>query len=436
MAVNKIRLRNLDNEVLDYFRQNQNSITYDDLSQDVVTDIKNNIQVGNVNKYDDNELRTRIINLETNALTKDEAANTYAAQAEYDNSITVDNKIQNAIDSLHIEDTINDRFNNLTSEFVTRTSESITEDLLSYELQMKVNARYENRRPSEGGSGGGDISAGDFTKLQIQVNENTSNIENLNDFVNNNTVLKTDTISTNQLDNEAQTAILHARLDTKLIGMNDLEQGIRDALASTGGSINDTIDAIYQNSQDGQVGFSSFNQSEQKYTVKYGFVFDHSILVIPSSDKLAEAQTLAREENYDYIGDTSNNVIYVYNSENQSWRLDDSSTLFERIVGKLVVRFPGDVLCFCPTANQLKVILDLSEYLENIAIGIDVPSQQDFDSLSSKVDTIEDKVNKEPDYSSLIYYGETQPSDSSVYFWLSTSGTLQIKTSSGWQRVN
>ena len=42
MSINKVRIRNLDDEILNYFRKTEDKIGYDQLNKDVVTEIKNN----------------------------------------------------------------------------------------------------------------------------------------------------------------------------------------------------------------------------------------------------------------------------------------------------------------------------------------------------------------------------------------------------------
>ena len=59
----RIRLRNLDPEVLEYFRKTNEKIGFDGLNSDVVVEIKNDAASGLA--YNDAELRNRIIALET-----------------------------------------------------------------------------------------------------------------------------------------------------------------------------------------------------------------------------------------------------------------------------------------------------------------------------------------------------------------------------------
>ena len=57
MKSQRIRLRNLDNEVLKHFVSINDKITYDSLDELIVTEIKNG---EGTNKYNDSELRSRM----------------------------------------------------------------------------------------------------------------------------------------------------------------------------------------------------------------------------------------------------------------------------------------------------------------------------------------------------------------------------------------
>lgn len=443
MAINKIKLRNLDDEIINYFRQNQAVIGYDDLSSEVVTDIKNNIQQGNVNKYDDQELRQRIIELENNSLSKTEAENTYAAQTNYDTSSVVDSKINNAILTLDINGKIDNKFNTITEDFVTRTAGNITEDLLSYDLQMKVNARYENKRPSEGGSGSSDIGAGEFTKLQIQVNENTNNLTNLQEYVNNNVILKTEAIPLSNLESAAQNLINNARQETDPITINDLDESLRESLASSGRDIHEIINSIYSGAQDGQIAIAQYDTENQRYNLKTEYLCITDLMIFRNAGQFEDAKIEAKNSGFQYLGDVENNTIYQYNQDSDTWTLRQNEDLYQKILGTLVVAHPGNVLCFCMANHNIQVLFDLSEYLMVEEVDQAIEENEVFINLKDKVDQLETKLNEveiaanNPDISNAIYYGDTQPPESSTtYLWVTTSGQLSIKVNSAWQRIS
>ena len=75
MRSDRIRIRNLDREVLEYFRNINQKITFDSLDASIVTEIKNG---EGTNKYNDAELRSRIISLENKKLAAADAENIYA----------------------------------------------------------------------------------------------------------------------------------------------------------------------------------------------------------------------------------------------------------------------------------------------------------------------------------------------------------------------
>ena len=79
MRSDRIRIRNLDREVLEYFRNINQKITFDSLDASIVTEIKNG---EGTNKYNDAELRSRIISLENKKLAAADAENIYAKKVD------------------------------------------------------------------------------------------------------------------------------------------------------------------------------------------------------------------------------------------------------------------------------------------------------------------------------------------------------------------
>ena len=79
MDNNKIKLRNLDEEVINFFRANKEKLDFDDLNQKVL-DVLNNTNA--VNTYDDSGLRSDIAELKSKKIDTIEADSKYALKAE------------------------------------------------------------------------------------------------------------------------------------------------------------------------------------------------------------------------------------------------------------------------------------------------------------------------------------------------------------------
>ena len=98
MRSDRIRIRNLDDEVLRFFRNIDEKITYDALDSTIIEEIKNG---EGTNKYNDSELRSRIISLERNKLASIDAESIYLKRADAYNRQEIDQfneELKNAID--------------------------------------------------------------------------------------------------------------------------------------------------------------------------------------------------------------------------------------------------------------------------------------------------------------------------------------------------
>ena len=175
MDNNKIRLRNLDAEVLEYFKKTEDKISFDDLESNVVEEIKTDASSGLA--YNDEELRNRIIAVEDTYVKTADGDNKYAFKSETYNKSQVDSKLSGL--SNIFDGKLDEKLSISAAEtgYLKNGDNVITETMLSTDLQNKVNARYENKRPDEGS--GSEVSISDFNMLKVAVTTNTTNINNM-----------------------------------------------------------------------------------------------------------------------------------------------------------------------------------------------------------------------------------------------------------------
>ena len=181
MASGKIKKRNLDESLLEYFRNTESKITYDDLDSEVVTDIKNMLASDTVNryvKYNDFELRNKIQLLEKNKLNISDAIDDDLLAEKLE---TMNNSLRSYIRSEMLN-------------YVKNERGTIPEYLLTDELKEKINSRFVNDRsyyvsytsiPSGGGSGDGGY--GDYSQVLAEVQAIKSNLLENTKKVNTNT---------------------------------------------------------------------------------------------------------------------------------------------------------------------------------------------------------------------------------------------------------
>ena len=394
MINNKIKVRNLDPEVLGYFRNNSNKISYDDLDSTVVTDIKNNATSG-ANRYDDTELRNRIITLENDILTKEEADQAYATIANYDTSETVDSKIETAITNLDVEYQIDARINAFAENVFMKEEGAITEEYLSEDLIAKVNARYENRRPgtiNEGGDdpsepgGSSEVTKDEFNRLQTQVTENTEGLSNLQNYVGTNMLLKTEPITLGLLEASIQNVIKTARVKANPITINDLDEHLQDTLAGSSQSITDIVNVMYDESQSGQIPFSYYNWEADSYNVDFKYSFNNNIMVTIGEEYFEEAKEWAALNDIPYVSNTRDSVVYRYDQEASEW-VDDSENgpLYDRISGCFVLSYPNKSLCFYQGQGSVYTVIDMTSVAKKEEVG-------EITALLSRIQDLEEKV--------------------------------------------
>lgn len=433
MSINKVRIRNLDDEILNYFRKTEDKIGYDQLNKDVVTEIKNNKSNTN-SPYDDAELRNRIINIESTMVSKSSANSLYATKKDYDTSIVIDSKIDRAQENMRNE------FDDLKKQFVVKEPGNITEDLLSYDLRRKVNSHTS----STGSSGTGGTS-NDVEELKVQVNRNTSDIASLNNTFSTKVYLKENPIQISDLDRNTRLLINNSRQNDVLIGINDLDQSLKNKLdEKVSGSAQNVIDTMYKNGSSGQVLIVDKTQAGN-FSTQLKHIFRNDIFIFKLDEKYLDnnieqkdpedpenniifdaAKTYAKNNEYTYIANIGKESLLTYNKNTNSWTEDTKpQTVYSNMVGCFVLSYPDNIIYYCKDFRQLIEIFNPNDYVKEQDIENTI---EYFDNLSEKKLDLNSMIDIE---------STTEPKNAqNGTFWVNPSNVTYIKTDSGWVRLS
>lgn len=399
MAINKIKIRNLDEEVFGYFYKTGDKIGYDQLDETVITEIKNN---GTTTGYNDTELRNRIINIENSMVSKTTADSLYAAKTDYDTSEVVDSKIEKAKQDIHME------FDNYKNDFIPMQDGIITENLLSYELKAKVN--YYG--PSSGGGSEEEIPSSDIAELNIKIDKNTYDINSIKNTLNTNVYLKENPITINDLEDNVRLLINNSRQNSDLITIDDLDQALKNKINSgSAASIaaNEVIDAMYQNSESGQVLIASKEDGTETYSVtpKYIFATDVFIfkmdeqyldneIVFESPDDPEEnrtfdsAKTYAQNNGYKYIADLRREILLEYDGNTATWIEHNSpEEVYSKLSGSFVISYPDDIVSYCKKLRDTIEVFNPNEFVKEQEIENII---EYFDDLDGRLTAIEENT--------------------------------------------
>lgn len=188
-SINKIRERNLDEELLNRLFFKDQKISFDNLSASVVSAIKSGTNAKTA--YNDEELRNRIASLESSRITIASADEKYVSKATH---IPTNNEISTEISAKFKE--WEKKVADVLNKKVNLANGVIDESMLTPELKYKVNARYNNLYNNNSGN---EI-ANDLSELTFQINKNTESLGRLDDYVTKHTVKKEDEITEEQLD--------------------------------------------------------------------------------------------------------------------------------------------------------------------------------------------------------------------------------------------
>ena len=141
MAPNKIKLHNLDEEVINYFLNKDTKIIYDYLAEDIISDIKNDSSdIG----YNDTELRNRIISLEDNNIDTSVIQSNYYNKTETYSRSEIDLLISN-----------NNELINKTKKLIPKLPKEVQSDLDSLSDMIKnlqniaLTNLHENNNPKK-----------------------------------------------------------------------------------------------------------------------------------------------------------------------------------------------------------------------------------------------------------------------------------------------
>ena len=406
MRSDRIRIRNLDREVLEYFRNINQKITFDSLDESIVTEIKNG---EGTNKYNDAELRSRIISLENKKLAAADAENIYAKKVDTYSKTETDalfSSINEALNSkLNLEDAKN--------VFIEKKAGAVTEDLLSVDLINKVNARYENKRPEDSTSSG-DVNASDFNLLKVQVNNNTTSISTLEEYINQNVLTTSDKIGLASLDSAVAEIINTARINTVPIEMNDLSQDVQNKLNNTISGSFDSLETDINNNKQkideinellsvahGEVIMGAMKDSsgDQSVNIQHSYILLDNTIICPTPNQLTEVMDYAVENEIENVVDIENNILYTYTSD--SWATNTTYTAAsEFLAGKFVLEYGTGSLYFGYSPEEIDFVIDVSKlakktdlenYLTISAAAATYSSKSDISTINTEISTLTSK---------------------------------------------
>ena len=359
MDNNKIKLRNLDEEVLKYFRVSQDKLDFDDLNQEVL-DVLNNTNA--VHAYNDAGLRSDIAELRETKVDKTEGDSRYILRSDGYTKTQIDAYRANRNKVVDTELAKKLSISDAEANYAKSAPGSITETMLSTELQNKVNARYENKRPEGDASG---VSESDFNLLKVSVNTNTTNINKiLGSYISKDTA-----ISKSLLDTSVQSILDNARLTTVKITMSDLDSElsakINSAGSGGGGSISDSI-SNFANIEKGDTLFAT-TKTDGSFALDARKVFAREVLLISNTSDLAKAKSyFLTDGKYEYIGDIEsvNGDLYFYSSDN-TWEKESGRTVYDLIAGRFAYDYSTQNMYFGSTPTSCVEFIRLSDYLSN-----------------------------------------------------------------------
>lgn len=393
--LDKIKVRNLDEEVLEYFRRNDGKITFDGLDPSVVTEIKNG---KGTNKYNDAELRSRIVILEDDKLSKKDAQDTYRKSEDSYTKKEIDDMFGNYGGEVEGKLTVE----KADERYLQKQDNVITENYLSEDLRNKVNARYENKRPegsggsgSEGGSTGG-VNQSDFNILRGQVDNNTTNLATLKDYVQENTISKENKVTKAFLDSSIVDTLDNARLKSVLIGMSDLNEEVTKKLSNTLQGSFDTLEANIQgNTQSieeitesialptGYIVMGALGSNETTPILKKCLVYSEDIIIVSKTEWLNDAMKEAVENEVSHIiVDAGDEQAHLYTYADGKWAIDSSIGPTELMVGRFASGYKTNNLYFGTSVDEFEAIVDTESFA----------SKEEINALKTQIEELKKEI--------------------------------------------
>ena len=378
MDNNRIRLRNLDKEVLDYFKKREDKIGFDELSSNVVEEIKTDASAGLA--YNDSELRSRIAEVENSYVKTIDGDLKYAFRSDTYNKTEVEEKISALTSTISGQLDKKLSISDAETGFIKNAGNVITENMLSTDLQNKVNARYENKRPED--NSGSEVTISDFNLLKVAVNTNAANIDTILASY----VTKSSVIPKSQLDTETQNVLNTARTTNIKIKESDLDDTLKDKINSAGGGGSSTDNIVYDlvNSFRGEYGQLFYAKPDDEGNTKIipRYLYAEEVLLVSKSGELAAAKSYSLSHDFDYVGDIPNNELLYY-SDDQTWEVYDEETLFEYILGRFALDYSSNNIYYGSDETGCTVFIDTTVFETKTA------HQSDIDRLSANIEELE-----------------------------------------------
>lgn len=386
---NKIKEQHLDNELINSLRFKREKINFDDLSKDLNLVIKN-VGSPSGSLYDDTELRDRVQILEKTTAKENAVNNNFVKK----NDILAKEEIQKIVDD-SARSVNNDLRKSIANCLDGTKNQIIDEAMLSKELQYKINARYNNlhdNKTIDGGNGG--ISESKFNSLKLVVNENSENILDLAERVNN-AMSVNDKITMQMLSSDLQNEIKTKVTDGTLT-INAFEANTKNQLTAAINSdasylttrVNSLETSINMPNRQRRVLFSNTVQETTSATglPVWGDILDNYTIATLDKNLYKDIVTTIKSGNKRYKASNGieidiediNNVVCLDSIEHDWYGRKDSA--FTNITDKSPLHaFAGSFL-YNKIANELYYICNEDR---PIVIKGDVPSQFQEYTLSS-----------------------------------------------------
>lgn len=402
MKPNKIKIHNLDKEVLDYFYTKNKPISYDQLDRPIIDDIKNG--VGATHAYNDAEIRYRVAEVERNKIDTQAAEATYSKKNETYSKQEIDNKVKTASDVLDAKVLLKLDKKEAAQLFVEKKDGAITENLLSQDLISKVNARYENRRPASGGNS--NITDSDFNNLKTRVGNNEKSITDINNYIGTNVLTKADKLTQNNFDEAVNVVLNSARLKTIPIELNDLSTELSNMITTgDGGSAPDMgtfmsdVRTLKENLFKGNDGEVLFGITDINDKVDFSFIFLDDDIIITETTDLQDAKLYAVQQGINYISDLQANILYSYDSAASAWNQVADDTPQSYLKGKFSKEYKTDDIFF-----GTKKVINISA----LQTQIDNNKKQ-LEAINTKVNALMELQQKIPDIERRLTALESRP---------------------------
>lgn len=338
---NKVKLRNLDPEVLALLGNSN----------------------GENGFYNDEELRSRIQNLEDNTFTKQDASLKFVSKEEG----VIKEAFESGLNSL--KDTVTTQFDekisNIEANTVKKEPETIQEQYLTSELRQKINAA-SNIDMTPFRSEFATIT--DIANLKDRATNHESNIDGIKRSLHNDYLQKTDRIKMSNLNDELRNKIENSRMKSTPITLGDLDENLRSRISTMASpdsedpAANNDFEKIrtfmnkFAGRKNGEIFYAIHNDELGTDDISSRYVYSDKITVIAQSSLLAEVEEWASTYNKDYIVDVQENAVYLYKTATSSWERQEK-TAYNFMAGQMASEYvTGDIYFGTSTENCKKIM--------------------------------------------------------------------------------